>query len=79
VNKIAISAHLNIHFLYTDSMLSGKLKIAIAGLKESKEIYDEHCIYVGKEKQELYLDKEKKAQKQRGEALRIYEVSEIDG
>lgn len=60
-------------------MLKKKLKRAEAGLKEAKTIYDEHCVYVGPEKQRRYLEKEKKAQRERGGALRIYEVSQADG
>ena len=60
-------------------MLCQKLKRAEAGLRTTKKVYDEHCVYVGKEKQQLYLDKQKIAQEKRGEALRIYEVSSADG
>jgi hypothetical protein len=60
-------------------MLTKKLKRAETGLKETKPIYEEHCMYVGQQKQELYLEQEKKAERERGEALKIYQVSWADG
>jgi hypothetical protein len=78
VNTLLLFYH-DIYCLHVDAMLTKKLKRAENGLKATKPIYEEHCMYVGQRKQELYLEKEKKAQRERGEALKIYEVSWADG
>jgi len=59
-------------------MLSSKLKRAKSGLQTTKKAYLEHCSHVGEEKKQLYDEKEKRAQTERGGALRIYEVSTED-
>jgi hypothetical protein len=60
-------------------MLCSKLKRANSGIRTTRKVYEEHCVYVGEKKQKLFMEKEKKAQTERGEALRIYEVSSVDG
>jgi hypothetical protein len=59
-------------------MLCSKLKRANSGLQTTKKAYLEHCDHVGEEKKRWYDEKEKRAQTERGEALRIYEVSTED-
>jgi hypothetical protein len=56
-------------------MLCSKLKRAKSGLQITKKAYLEHCDHVGEEKRQLYDEKEKRAQTERGAALRIYDVS----
>lgn len=60
-------------------MLKKKLKRANDGLKATQKVYEEHCDYVGREKQKEYLDMEEEAQTNRGESLRVYELSTADG
>ena len=60
-------------------MLKKKLKRANDGLKVTQKVYEEHCLYVGREKQKEYLNMEEEAQTKRGESLRVYELSTTDG
>lgn len=56
-------------------MLCKKLKRAQAGLRATLKVYQEQRVYVGQEKEKLYLEMEKKAQTERGDSLRVYEIS----
>ena len=68
-----------LHQSPADSMLKNKLQTANAGLKATEKVYKEHRIYVGKEKEKLYEEMENKAHRERGDALKIYQVSSSDG
>jgi hypothetical protein len=78
-SAVAVSNHHHFDCTSVDSMLCSKLKRANAGIRATSKVYEEHCLYVGEEKQRQYMEKERKAQTERGEALRIYEVSSEDG
>jgi hypothetical protein len=71
--------HHNFHCSSADSMLKKKLKRANDGLNATQKVYEEHCLYVGREKQREYLRMEEEAQTKRGESLRVYELSSTDG
>jgi hypothetical protein len=60
-------------------MLKKKLKRANDGLNATQKVYEEHCVYVGREKHREYLVMEEEAQTNCGESLRVYELSSTDG
>jgi hypothetical protein len=56
-------------------MLRKKLKKAEAGIRATLKVYQEQLGHVGEDKGKLYLEMEKKAQTERGDSLRVYEIS----
>jgi hypothetical protein len=60
-------------------MLSHKLDRARKGLSLTQKHFHDHCLYVGRKKQEKWKQMEKKALKERGEALDIYEIMKENG
>ena len=57
------------------SMLNNKLKKAIPEVVKTRKEYEEYHSNVGQDKSNRYLDMEKKAQRERGDALKVYQVS----
>jgi hypothetical protein len=56
-------------------MLRKKLKRAEAGIRATLKVHQEQLGHVGENKGKLYLEMEKKAQTERGDSLRVYEIS----